>query len=130
METFYETDLASVADALQACESERRQHLRVPAPTVRVGGLWTNVHDISLGGICLILSIALQPGEEYELVMTDGLFRCKHSLKARVTWCRRGKAGLQWVGLSPGQERWLAECLRGGSALPRVALVKNWTGQV
>jgi len=116
-------EIEATVPARERRKSERREHPRLPSPPLDVGGLWARIYDISLGGICLILNAPLKVGDQYGLVLTDGMFQAQ-DIHSEVVWSHGSSAGLRWVDLSPEQENWLREQFSREPGL-RVALLKG-----
>jgi len=90
-----------------AAGEDLRRHPRIPEPPLQVSGVRGCVRDVSLGGFCLDTLEVLQPGEQYELILTDAWCPFPQQLRAAVVWCEEGRAGLEWVQLDQEQQRWL-----------------------
>jgi hypothetical protein len=49
----------------------------------------------------------LPVGEQYPIVLEDGIDGSTISIVAEVMWTRQGRAGLRWVELTAQQDVWL-----------------------
>lgn len=93
--------------------ADRRQHPRHAVLSPARRHLHGAIQDISLGGVCLRVEEDLPAGDHYQLVLAGGPGTEECTLKGCVMWCQGGRAGLQWSGLSPAQQRWLREVFCG-----------------
>ena len=116
--------LGARKQALPTAE-ERREHPRVPNPGLEVNGIWADVHDVSLGGICLQVDAPLEPYRQCDMVLTDPGARSSRDFRAEVVWSRKGRAGFRWVELSEEQKQWLGERLEGWQATRPTVLLKK-----
>jgi hypothetical protein len=94
------------------CE-ERRQETRVElALPVQVCGEVTGaLHDISRTGLCLLTDEPLEEGRSVAFELVDDATGMRCLFQARVVWYRAGRpgrAGLEFVGMRPDQDAWLA----------------------
>ena len=87
---------------------EKRTYERLCTPPLYVSGVWADVYDISLGGICLRLKERLNVGDQFDLILTDGLYHFTMEARAEVIWSRASRSGLRWVGLDEAQQVWLS----------------------
>lgn len=67
------------------------------------------VRDVSRTGVSLMLSCPVNPGTRWPLRLVDALDGSSQSFDAEVVSCRNGRARLDWTGLTPEQDAWLAE---------------------
>lgn len=104
----------------------RRRHHRVPlrvpvgiATNDRIDVIETQTVDVSLGGVCVQGSAAVDPGTEVVVVITAG----DRIIPARAKVVRRTAApelvGLEFLRITPGPRRtlrtWLGEPTNGSS---------------
>lgn len=107
------------APAVQAqpAPATERAHRRLAVPSLVVQSPGT-IRDISLGGISLDRVPFCKTGERCRLRVTDIFQDETCELEAEVVWCRHGRIGLRWVGLTSGQEQWLRQRVGTESSLP------------
>lgn len=103
---------------------EQRRHARIPRPPLRVSGIWGWAHDISLGGLSLVTSEAIEPGHQYQIILVDTYHYTNQELRVEVVWIGEGRAGMRWVDLSPDQEVWLQSCFEAWTSEPQLALLE------
>jgi len=92
---------------------ERRRQPRLePALPVQVCGDVSGVlHDVSRTGLCLLTDEPLAEGKSVVFDLIDEMTGMRCSFEARVIWYRAGvpgRAGLEFVGMKPDQDAWLA----------------------
>ena len=101
---------------------ERRRSSRHGGPPLHVSGIRGTVHDVSRGGVCLVLEEPVECGERYPLVLRNALDDSTQEVEAEVVWHADNCTGFRWVELTPEQDLWLLNCfqawLRALSAPP------------
>lgn len=95
----------------------QRQWRRLGRAAVRVDKIAgkrvrVEVHDLSLGGICLSAPIRVEKGDALELVLAEPLSASPRQLRARVRWVRGSLIGLAWIGLTSEQHEWMCALFR------------------
>lgn len=90
---------------------ERRWEPRISNPPLRIGGLPAVVSDVSLGGVCLVLSSPLALGERVGLALTDNIGPSTRQFRAEVLWQRGAQSGFRWLDLELEERRWLEGCI-------------------
>jgi hypothetical protein len=92
---------------------ERRRQPRVePGLPVKVCGEATGLlHDISRTGLCLLTDEPLPKEQIVRIQLVDDASGLSCPFRARVIWYRPGlpgRAGLEFVEMTPAQDAWLA----------------------
>jgi hypothetical protein len=88
-----------------------RAHQRVAAPSIVFASESATIRDLSLGGISLDQESPRAVGERARIGLVDIFQNETCELEAEVVWCRHGRLGLRWVGLSQSQHDWLRQRL-------------------
>ena len=93
----------------QDAAERRRSARRGNCPPLHVEGMAACVHDISRGGICLLMQQPVELGERYPLILVDALSHGSQNILGEVVWRSGDHAGLRWVDLTPDQDHWLLQ---------------------
>jgi hypothetical protein len=93
-------------------EDRRRQPRIAPAlPVTACGEVSGVLHDISRAGLCVITEDRLEEGQVVSFDLVDDPTGMRCAFRARVVWRWEGlpgRAGLEFVEMSPEQDAWLA----------------------
>ena len=93
-------------------QSERRGSLRHGGPPLYVSGIRGTVHDVSRGGVCLVLEEPVEHGSRFSLVLRNALDDSTQEVEAEVVWHVGDCTGFRWVELTPEQDLWLLNCFQ------------------
>ncbi len=91
---------------------ERRAASRHGGPPLIVTGIRGTVHDVSRGGICLVLEEPAECGSRHTLVLRNALDATSQRVEAEAVWHSGDCTGFRWVELTPEQDLWLLNCFR------------------
>src|SRR5687767_4773958 len=95
----------------QGVERRRQPRIEPPLPVTACGEASGVLHDISRIGLCLLTDDELEEGQQVAFELIDDAMGLHCAFRARVIWYRRGfpcRAGLEFEGMSPNQDAWLA----------------------
>ena len=93
-------------------QPERRGSSRHGGPPLSVTGVRGTVHDVSRGGVCLVLEEPVEWGVRYALVLRNAVDGSTQEVEAEAVWRSGDCTGFRWVELTPEQDRWLLHCFR------------------
>jgi hypothetical protein len=77
-----------------------------------VTGIRGTVHDVSRGGVCMVVDEPVEWGVRYALVLRNAVDGSTQEVEAEAVWRSGDCTGFRWVELTPEQDRWLLNCFQ------------------
>src|SRR5687768_12296488 len=101
--------------------SEQRQQQRFDDPPIDVDGVWTAVHNISLGGMCIGTVDPLKIGWRRRFKLVDRQTRKDWTILGEIVWVtpvtnEMTRVGVRWLEVDPETQAWLEQQIRSPRA--------------